>query len=90
MIGSYEGKIRDTVTGGSVLASGAQPPASVTNFCSIQSGTPIIVQYTFLNKQFLVRSLFYVCRLLCLKLLRTGSEDPRRHEREFLFYYLII
>ena len=23
--------IRDTVTGGSVLASGAQPPASVTN-----------------------------------------------------------
>jgi hypothetical protein len=25
-------KIRDTVTGGSVLASGAQPPASVANF----------------------------------------------------------
>jgi hypothetical protein len=25
-------KIRDTVTDGSVLASGAQPPASVTNF----------------------------------------------------------
>ena len=32
---------------------------------------------------------FYVCRLLCLKLLRIGSEDPHRHEREFLFYYLI-
>jgi hypothetical protein len=29
-------------------------------------------------------------RLLCLKLLSTGSEDPNRHEQEFLFYYLII
>ena len=27
-----EYKIRDTVTGGSVLASGAQPPVSVVNF----------------------------------------------------------
>ena len=43
-----------------------------------------------LNKQFLVMSFFYVCRLLCLKLLRTGSEDPHHHEQEFLIYYLII
>ena len=28
----YKKKIRDTVTGGSVLASGAQPPESVANF----------------------------------------------------------
>jgi hypothetical protein len=33
---------------------------------------------------------FFFCRLLCLKLLRTGSEDPHHHEQEFLFYYLII
>ena len=32
---------------------------------------------------------FFFCRLLCLKLLRTGSEDPHRHEQEFLFSYLI-
>ena len=32
---------------------------------------------------------FYFCRLLCLKLLRTGSEDPHHHEQEFLFSYLI-
>jgi hypothetical protein len=35
--GKRREKIRDTVTGGSVLASGAQAPASVTNFSS-QSG----------------------------------------------------
>ena len=29
-------KIRDTVTGGSVLASGAQPPASVANFFPVR------------------------------------------------------
>ena len=33
---------------------------------------------------------FFLCRLLCLKFLRTDSEDPHRHEQEFLFYYLII
>ena len=32
----------------------------------------------------------HICRLLCLKLLRTGSEDPHRHEQEFLFYCIII
>ena len=31
-------KIRDTVTGGSVLASGAQPPASVTNLFPVVFG----------------------------------------------------
>ena len=36
-------KIRDTVTGGSVLASGAQPPASVANFF------PVIVAHTLLG-----------------------------------------
>ena len=36
-----------------------------------------------------VYTLLYFCRLLCLKLLRTGREDPHRHEQEFLFYYLI-
>jgi hypothetical protein len=32
---------------------------------------------------------FYFCHLLCLIFLRTGSEDPHRHEQEFLFYYFI-
>ena len=38
-------KIRDTVTGGSVLASGAQPPASVTHFfqSSLYFGQKLIV-----------------------------------------------
>ena len=32
----------------------------------------------------------HFCCILCLKLLRTGSKDPHRHEQEFLFNYLII
>ena len=60
--------------------------------CGIKSRSYMAHQASLLHISdvFVQSFFFYFYRLLCLKLLRTGSEDPHRHDQEFLSYYLII
>jgi hypothetical protein len=65
-------KICDTVTGGSVLAFGAQTPASVTNFFPVRVAHTLLETFTLLYRCTLSQPL-YTCAYL--QLLRRGLES---------------